>query len=61
MTRIIEKIKKAISVLNCSHPRAIYIGKNKKSIKQFKCTSCGLKGNENMVSKNKYICKVKGD
>lgn len=50
-------IKRLIKKLKCNHQNVKYIGKNKKSVKQFKCLNCGTLGSSNIAAhyKSKLI------
>ena len=46
-------IKKAIKKLKCDYRNIKYIGKNKKSVKQFKCLNCGTVGSSDIAANYK--------
>ncbi|WP_159641978.1 hypothetical protein [Erysipelothrix anatis] len=46
-------IKQVIKKLKCDHRNIKYIGKNKKSIKKFKCLNCGTVGSSDIAANYK--------
>lgn len=46
-------IKRLIKKLKCDHRNIKYIGKNKKSVKQFKCIQCGTVGSSDIAANYK--------
>lgn len=46
-------IKRLIKKLKCDHRNIKYIGRNKKSVKQFKCLNCGTVGSSDIAANYK--------